>query len=35
MIPIAGWLLLPLAMIYMVAGFAWQCEQDLLKNPTV
>lgn len=35
MIPIVGWLLLPMAMIYMVAGFAWQCEQDLLENPTV
>lgn len=34
MIPIVGWLLLPLVMIYMVAGFAWQCEQDLLKNRT-
>lgn len=33
MIPVLGWLLLPLVMIYMVAGFTWQCEQDLLKNP--
>lgn len=33
MIPFLGWLLLPVVMIYMVAGFAWQCEQDLLKNP--
>lgn len=33
MIPFLGWLLLPMAMIYMVAGYAWQCEQDLLKRP--
>ena len=32
MIPVVGWVLLPLVMIYMVAGFAWQGEQDLLEH---
>jgi uncharacterized protein involved in cysteine biosynthesis len=26
MVPVAGWLLLPAAMIHLVAGFAWQAE---------
>ncbi len=32
-ITIVGCLLLPVVMIYMVAGFAWQAEQDLKQHP--
>ncbi len=32
MIPILGWLFLPMAMIYLVAGFAWQGERALLDG---
>jgi len=27
MVPVVGWLLLPFAMVYLVAGFAWQSER--------
>lgn len=35
MIPVVGWLLLPAALIYMVAGMAWVNEQGVDQTSTV